>query len=288
MIHGGQNLLVKNYESFGKGITPYILWACLNNQFCNADLKSITQYISAYNSVILNSATITEELASLAQSEANDVLVQSLKSKNINDSFIEVRNLLMTTGDALNKFSIDKKRYSFRAACAKPVFNQGILNVSEYLRTGEDIRISKWEYIKRRVAEAGKVYKIKTETTKLDDLYLRFEVHQTRIKEFIKANLVKSRKGELLIHKDIYKEYPKERIQAAFDVCTELKSEDYFLSKEVFSFFNGFSKSTSYSKLNKAVFTEFRNTIIYPLKPSDRRVYKREKDMYYLVRFLEW
>lgn len=41
VLLNGHSKLVQSFESYGKGITPYLLKSAIQNQFCNCDLKSI-------------------------------------------------------------------------------------------------------------------------------------------------------------------------------------------------------------------------------------------------------
>ena len=276
-ITSSQNLLVKNLENWGKGLSPYILWASLNNQFCNAELKTITNYIKQYNIIYLKVDKESETLFSFVKHKINE----DLKDKSIIDAFEYVRSMLMTTNNFMpNKFSINKRTYIFEAACRLPLFNQSVLNISEYLRINKAKKVSKYEYIRRRITEA----KSKKQLTEIDKLYIRLDKYNDIIKTFVTSNVFENDKGEILLHKDLYLKFPEVKLLEIFNLLLEIKDADSFFSKYFFSLLQGFTSESEKSRIYKTTFTEIRNIVLASYKPSERRSFKGEKDAYFVLK----
>lgn len=105
LIEYSQSILLNhNNPSFGREISPYVLWACLNNQFANANLKSI-YHIGSKQGVALTIKNSKEVFKTIYKSKEKDLTNQSFR-----ESVNNLSSILETSGEGNNNIPI---KYTF-------------------------------------------------------------------------------------------------------------------------------------------------------------------------------
>ena len=79
------SFLIQRHASFGKGFTPYVLWAALNDQFENTTLKSIFFIQHQTKKLELQKGNITEGL--LAYYGGEEVVKKLIEGKDLKQAF---------------------------------------------------------------------------------------------------------------------------------------------------------------------------------------------------------
>jgi len=285
IMERSQNLLVKNNESFGKNLLPYMLWAAIHNQFCNAELVSINYYAQDSNVFEISRSNLRKQLIEFITKEDRE----RIKRLSIREAFYELR-LLYRVSKQLprednpikpNRFKLDGRGYSYDKMCKLPVFNQTILSISETIRNEQDCIIDKKTYVRRMIEEREKIDLDKVENDELLSLYALFGRIRNMFVSFVHSTIIMNAKGERLIDKDLFRRLPDDLFNEAHGLMMRLREKDDFLSGYMYSFFAGIERVTKSDKRKEKVYKELEKLFLEV--SSERRSYGRMKDKYYLL-----
>jgi hypothetical protein len=240
IVNKGQSLITKNFESFGKSLAPYILWAASNNQFCNATLTSINYFGKLFNFVDLDAERNDEELLAGISSES---IAAAQKAVTVKEGFDAIKQgakiatqLHLLPDDSLevrirpSMYIYNGEERTFSEINEIPKFNQLVLSASESLRTKDLSDVTKRVYINRMIIES------QTQQSELHSIYKELGEVKDEFVKLSKEVIVQRIKGEFLwpIKADV--QFNKEFVEKCFDVILRLKKTDYMLGTVVFSF----------------------------------------------------
>jgi len=217
--------------SFGKLLSPYIIWSCLNDQFINGKLKGITYYnkpaISLNNS---NSATIFSGILSKHS--------RTLKSlgfrKSISDAGKYIKEYDENGETEQLKYEINGKSINAGEIVSRqPTHLNEITKATFEICTGLKFPDSKQAYINACLNEA-ELNKTGLTTT-LGMAYTKLGVIKKEFINRIKKN-TKAVNGVDYIPQENYKIIDDVFQKEIIEVVNELKEHDLLLKNKAFSF----------------------------------------------------
>lgn len=177
-----QKYLTGRQLSYGKRLSPYVLWAALNDQFPNATLQGITYYEPCTKDVLLDDdkllagltgakllAGLTKEsidelkaLLALTELLQEEAFYEPVKGMRLTQAFHYVRNSLKFSVDntgngqkrvSRNVFLWKGKKLSFNGFRKTAALNKAALRLSEYFRVGDSSEITYYGYVRRFIAD---------------------------------------------------------------------------------------------------------------------------------------
>jgi hypothetical protein len=273
-IHNtGQDLLVKHNESFGKGLSPYIIWACIHNQFTNATLQSITYH------------NRDSELIDLG---TKDMLLDSLKElipgnkiskENLTDAFKSALTYLRNTyqlTDNYYSFKVGSTEYRPETLFKLPSFIQNLVTYASTL-IGGTLITSKDKYLRYCMQQVSTSVKFSNKY-----LYKQLLELVKEFVEFIKANDVVNAQGEPLIHQDLYNSLPDSLVIKGISIISDLRLKEYPLSKAGYHFGQRLPdvSPTNAQELQQAKRILYNELATIALAKGKRRTYKENKQYY--------
>lgn len=288
LVNRSQSLLVNSHESFGKGLSPYILWACINDQFCSATLKSMELITKDYQHVHLTINNISKELLKLLSDEEKEALKVKPFKLAVQEMITLVQREIKHTENedgsieevtVLNKFSLDGAKKNMVDLRRINSFNQALINAIYYLKTGTEKSIVKDEYL--RTCIANSIENPNGYIPVLTHAYSRLNTLKQKFINFIISAAVESKSVEKLIHIDAYENLSDDFFTECLEVIKLLKVDDGFLNQS-YSFFQDLGEIEEISKsIKKSIWQEFRRT--FTNIGDTRRTFAGEKNKYYLL-----
>lgn len=276
LMDKGQRVLVNDYPSFGKYLAPYVLWACLNDQFQNARLKEIVYHqpdIKVINISANNRKTLIQDL------------LIPLNTKIKNQSFREFVNGISenlkhgTDEDGevfLHEYKFEDSTKSIpsnKLMKDQPGFIQELLEEAIFIKTGNRLSLSKKEYILSCLhdVQQGNVY----HEIKIREAYRKLLELREKYINWYKSKVI-IENGRSLIPSKVYLEMPDELFYQAVEVFNHLKRNDKLIPPAIVSILQKFNEDIS-DKSKKRINTEIEGLFI---NVTDQRV--RNKKFYAL------
>lgn len=178
-----------NNLSFGKYLSPYILWASLNNQFSNATLKSITVHKEMKKVVVLKSK---DSLEAELMTHLNLTNLEEWKKCSLWECYLKVKKALEYTVEIDDKTlqqTVLKLSFWFEGKqLPSGRLKKAILRISELIRTNHfETELTYNKYIERVLTEELPTYP--HEWTSLHKSYFYFNELGNEFKSFITQNL---------------------------------------------------------------------------------------------------
>ncbi|WP_142684448.1 DEAD/DEAH box helicase family protein [Chitinophaga polysaccharea] len=272
---------VNKYPSIGKFLSPYVLWAAINNQFGNAQLRSITYQTRHYREIRLNEKHKVAGLMALLDADKMAHLKKlsysdGLKAlpKCLEASVVKEKN---SEGIRAEVYFINQI-YHGSKLCSISTFGTYYSNRNLYfqtlhfIKTGSTAEIEKDEYIRTCVANAANSNG-KGELLELLGLYKQLAEVKNRFIEFVRSQLIQH-SGEFLLHKDYDQQLPDDLYHQSKELMASLKSIDQVLAR----CFNFYQTKTTPTKKSIAMILEMFTNIT-----GTQKSYNGEKGKYYLV-----
>jgi len=282
IVGDSQNLLVMNNYSYGKGLSPYILWAALNNQFTNASLREVT-YTSINRKVIkINKAEIFNILKNLIN---EDTIIKACKL-----SLIEAISVLLESLEyeqshreitAQHIIKYNNVNYNIAQLKSLPFFVKELVNI--YVTNCSQGRVTeliKEDYILACSLQSANITFIENNEDKIES-YTLLNLYRRQFIDMITPNIVTNYKGQKLIHRDEYKNINESLINSIFQCIQFLKTNDPLITNKVFQFLPKIGSVDDLDKKKKTTYIEFEKC--FTNVTSVNKSYNGEKDMYYLI-----
>lgn len=263
LIEKSQNLLLKNNYGYGKELSAYVLWAALHNQFCNATLKGITYTTANIKRIAVTNKDIEAKLRNILTSE---VLLQCKKhdlNEGINyliDSLEYVISETNHLGELLHKKLIllyDNKEYTVRELRTSTFLKKALINIYVQAYTEHTItELSKQDYILNCCLLAGRMKQEQLTTERAKAYYM---LNQSRIKflNWLRPHLEKNKKGETIIHKDIFSKIHENDIMSFQEVIKKINTEDILVKSKIYPFTPKINSNTFTKETQAAIYTQF-------------------------------
>ncbi|PWV45346.1 DEAD/DEAH box helicase [Chitinophaga sp. S165] len=286
LVKKSQSVLVNKYESFGKGLSPYILWAAINNQFCNATLTSMELITKDYQSIQLTSSNLFDELLELLPTEKR-LILRGLPFRAACENIIEYiqRDIKTITNEddsteeitLLNKFYLDGIAINIDKLLRKSFFNQALVSILCYLKVGIK-SLTKEQYIHTCIANA--IAFNNDEITPIIDGYRQLNTVRNEFLKFVDKVSFLNKAGEKLIHTEAYRVLDDIFTADCILAIRLIKAND-LLYVGTYSLLQNIENTTVVDDdIKKRVWTEFRK--LFTNIGDDRRSFDKEKK-YYLV-----
>ena len=228
ILNKGMNFLIQRYASYGKGFSPYVLWAALNDQFENTTLNSITFVSHATEKLELNKENIIEQL--LEHFGGEEKIKELIKRKNLRQAFGALLNQLnfkrLPGGNYTKKLKIywEGKDYPSRYTPI-PVL-QAIVSVLYLVVQGQKVTATSELWVMNQIA------KFKNKTTW--DLELNPECQwYIRLEETRQEFRTRVENNNMVASIDLF---DADFLFRCFEAVRGINNYDYFIKNRTFNF----------------------------------------------------
>lgn len=292
LLDKSQGILMENYESLGKGLSAFVLWASINNQFTNATLRTIELISKNFQHVELQPDNIYQTLFHLLTDEQRaDLAQQPFKTafENVITYIQKSKRIIARERNEIeeaiytNRFFYEGKSINISALRKIAPFNLAIITIIYYLKQGEHKEISKEEYLNTCIANIDHAT---GEDPELTTAYSRFREMKEQFLVHFEQNMVTNRSNEKIIHQGYYTNLPDSFILEAIEVINLLKRTDAYLNCP-YSFFQDKKQQLNAENIVEAkriIATEFeRNFTSIKRISENKRTHNGEVKKYYLI-----
>ena len=235
LMDKSQKTLVQGYPSFGKYINPYILWACLKDQFQNATLKEIIYHQPNALTINISTSNHCSVFQSVLAPLNNQIKNQSFRtfvngfSDYLRCSTDEGGNILQ------NEYFFESSKrgiFSNKLMKEQTGFTKELLEEVIFIKTNKRNSLSKREYILSCLAniQDGGVY----HEIKIREAYRKLLELREKFINWFQGKVI-SKEGNFLIPVKAYQELPEDLFSEAVETFTFLKENDKLVSTDVVS-----------------------------------------------------
>lgn len=272
---------VNKYPSIGKFLSPYVLWAAINNQFGNTQLQSITYQTRHNREITLNEKNKVAGLLELLDADKIDHLKKISYSDGLKalPKFLETSVVKTMSSEGIwEEICFINQIYHGSKLCSISTFSTYYTNRNLYfqtlhfIKTGSITEIEKDDYIRTCVVNAV-LSNGKGVTPELLALYKQLAEVKNRFIQFVRSQLIQH-SGEFLIHKDYDQQLPDDLYHQSLELMASLKSKDLILDR----CFNFYQVKTAPTKKSIVMMLEIFTGIT-----GTQKSYNGEKGKYYLV-----
>jgi len=270
MIEYSQLILLSHKNpSFGREISPYVLWACLNNQFANATLKHI-YHLGSNQTMNISSKNAKEVFNEIYASKKNEIFQYSFR-----DLINNLGELLHTTGEGNSsipiKYSMNDK-YLTSAVLINRFPSIVLSAVAELFQCKFELKFptNQDDYIKLCLRNVN--IKGKTNPPALNSLHEQYSLLQQYSIEFsrwVSSFLIKD-KSYYYFKADLFENLETDFVSRVKDCLLSIQSQDFIFSSKAISFLQGFDKLKD-SDLKGKVFN-FLLKLSYETLPLRKRI----------------
>ena len=273
LIEESENLLVKNEYSFGKELSPYILWAALNSQFTNAKLHQITFTQRRLLYKQMDKDKVIEILKDIIDEE---VLSQATKMSLI-EGVNFIANYLEGFEDSTLRFVHSGRTIQPDRLWFSPFYPQGIVNLWLESLIGQSISLTKEDYVLASALATSNPHTPRTDKTYAYNVLNRLRV---RFLREIAALAIVTDKDEVIIHKDAYLQLSDILVGRAVVASKWLNSHDELLRVKAYQFLPNL-QGQSVNAIKSSIFKEFRDC--FTNIKNHRRSYRGQKEQFLLI-----
>lgn len=270
------------YPSMGKFLSPYVLWASINNQFCNTTLNSITYLTNHYKEIKLSSnddelySQFLELLTEDERKELRKLPIRKIYAElpnHFESSMVEAKN---SEGEIefihfINRFQYKEKVVGITTLKTYQSFKRMFLEIAIYLKTDRLVDLDKEKFIRTSLNNAIS-HDEKDNTSELIAVYKQLADWRNKFITFIESQIIQHEEA-FLIHKDYGEMLPDELHSEAIALISHLAEKDELL--KCFSFFQ---KTAAPSK--EKIAGEFEGT--FTNITGIQKSYKGERKYYLL------
>jgi|GEM_PF-2406844 len=253
--------LVRNYPQFGSDLSSYVLWAALNDQFCNATLTEMTYTSMPRRDVDLNSPDIKTGLLEVL---SDRVIAQACRV-DLRTAVWALLNVLSKDehgADIYFRYSAnpDKpSKKSFRAPSLSKYANimQTIVDiwVTKYT-AGRISSLSKNDYILACCMIAGSLTNEQLDTD-IKRAYHELNLARLAFIEWLDSIAVRVEDNVPLIHKDIFRRITTDTTTGAKELSLRLSDVDNFVSSKTYPFLRSITATSEHGVIQKVLYGEF-------------------------------
>lgn len=284
-IEKSQNHLLKNHFCCGKELSPYLLWAALNDQFTNAILKEITYTSSAVKIINISGENIEHKLQALLSKQH----MEQCKKYDLLDGLNHITKSLEyisqedenSASPIVSKtdFTYNERRYTIGTIKSSTFFAQALVNTYVNICTAGVIRqLSKEDYILAccKLAARATKQELLRDRTKA---YYNLNIHRAHFLSFLSNHIEQNDKGELLIHKDIYAKLSKRTVAEYQKAMEVVNIADPLLRNKTYQF--RAKRADTFTENQESIYKAFEKCFTNVTKK--KRMYNAQKDGYYLI-----
>jgi hypothetical protein len=232
ILTNSQDIIMKHENvSFGRLLSPYIFWSCLNNQFTNATLKKITYYRGTAVKLTLSNSKNTFDII-LKQHSGTIKSIGFRKAVGNIGKFIGARYDVNGNEEKVNYEIAGKKVNSGEIINRNPSYlNKAVESLFE-LCNGTKFPSTKEEYINACINEAKK---LATQPTLLVNTYNKLGQIKTEFLKRLNTSIIQTdNKNYILVENE--KIVDDAFLKQINLVVNDLKEHDSLLKNKAFSF----------------------------------------------------
>ncbi|GEO11985.1 DEAD/DEAH box helicase family protein [Segetibacter aerophilus] len=252
LLHSKAVALNHKNPSFGSFLSPYILWACLHDQFANATLNTITYY-DYRKTVIINAANATKTFFQIISKWQSEIKTQGFRAS--------LEELTQYIGQEKNvsgeietiTYEVGVKKWSAASLINKePNLTKAAIEALYEVYSGKHYSLKdKAHYLNSGISASTmeddtdllKAYK------ELGELQLDFEIW------FISEMI--PHKGGFYVRHDLQQDLEDDLVAKITTAVDDLKTLDYVLQNKGISFLQHLGKDSKSDK--KSIYNEFRD-----------------------------
>jgi len=233
LLEKGQKVLVTDNPSFGKYLTPYILWACLNDQFQNATLKEIIYQQPDIKKITVPVSNRTSFIQNLLLPLENKIRNQSFRTFVDNFSFLLKQSKNEDGNISQNEFGFNgNSMFSNKLMKEQTGFTREILEEVINIKTSNRCSLSKKGYILACLSDVqqGDLH----HEVKIREAYIKLLELREKFINWFQGEVV-NKDGNFLIPIKAHEKLPKNLFYEAVETFTFLKENDKLVSTDVIS-----------------------------------------------------
>ena len=272
--------LLHNQYSYGKELSAYILWAALNDQFCNAKLTEITYTYTPKKIVSLAKETSADTWESLLSAS----LINEVRSHDLPSAV----QLLLNGIDEDSQenatplqFEIGGKRVTVSEIKGYPSLVQKLISVYvSKVTSGQIADLSKEDYLLACTVKAGLLPDFEITTQRIR-LFKELDVLRQSFLATIQRLCQQNDSQEKIIHREAWKLLNDTFVQDCINLFKSLAKEDSLFNGRIYSLFTKVDEVTDLQDKKEALYREFKKC--FTNVTSIRRMYNKKKDEFYLV-----
>ena len=233
LLEKGQKVLVTDSPSFGKYLAPYILWACLNDQFQNATLNEIVYHQPSIRKLNVPASNRISFIQNLLFPLNGKMKHQSFRS--FVDGFSDyLKQSEDEKGEIYQHEYVINNKGVFSSKLMKdhPGLVGEILEEVIFIKTNSRISLSKREYILSCLfnIQQGNVY----HEIKVREAYRQLLELRDKYLNWLNEKIV-HKDGKTYLPAKLYAQFPSNIFHEAYKVFSLLKKNDPLIGNKVIS-----------------------------------------------------
>lgn len=274
LIDSSQNLLVKIHYEYGKELSPYTLWASLNNQFTNTKLTEMTHTYRKRTIVKIDKQNIVQNIKKFV---SNELLSEAVKLPLSKAVYYIVEHIGNNIDEDL-KFEYKGKPYSAKELQTFPFFMQTIANLYVQRVCNTDTLI-KEDYILGATLQVAKQTDSKINSLSRD--YYKLYKCRNYFLKFITGNIEKNGKGENIIHRDLYEKIPERWYKYFSNVLSRINKQDKLIKNKTYKLYNADDEQEITKQMKESIYKECEKC--FTNITGKKRSINGKKEEYYLI-----
>ncbi len=264
IMERGHNALVKSKPQFGSDLSSYVLWASLNDQFCNAQLISIKYHEKDIVKLYFLSDNMVDSLMEIIPTEVLD----KVKNLSVKESHELIQKSIgsrskSANGESGNKptvFYLDGKKVSHGSLFTSSLYLKAELEVIASTRKLFTNNI-KAAYILHSIKQAVLIMlqdkKVKGDMTLVGAYQRLYGVRQDFL-DFIRSELVMVKENDFIIHLEAKDKMPMKIANRLAVIAFTLSTDDLYIKYSALSFLQDIEGKEG-EELRDSAYRELRN-----------------------------
>lgn len=264
IMERGHNALVKSKPQFGSDLSSYVLWASLNDQFCNAQLTSIKYHERDIVKLYFVSGNMVDSLMQVIPTE----VLERVKNLSVKEAHELIQKSIgsrskSTNGESGSKptvFYLDGKKVSHGSLFTSSLYLKAELEVIAYAYTLSTINI-KATYILHSIKHAVlimlKEKKLQKNFTLVGAYQRLYGIRQDFL-EFTRSELVMVKANDYIIHLEAKDKMPIKIAKRLAVVAFVISTNDLYVKYSALSFLQDIEGKEG-EELRDTAYRELRN-----------------------------
>ena len=228
--------LASRFESFGRDVNPFIIWAAFNEQFTNCTLYSVNNIHEPSVKVEINEETITSDLEKLLNPEIGEKIKDKTDKKALDMLFKDLEKAnpkKEPSSPVSNEIYYNGRLIKHEHIRYYPKFTRSMINILYKLRFDQELKYDKSMYVLGNI-ELAKSFKI-PKSDKRNNLKAAYMILGK-----IKNKLDK----KVVLEEPLNLSWLDKKLENNFCVALyELRENDFYIDKKTFSFFQNYQFS---------------------------------------------
>lgn len=264
-------LILLNHKnpSFGREISPYVLWACLNNQFANATLKNI-YHLGSKQTMNISAKNAKEVFKEIYATKQEELFKHSFRHLVNN-----LGELLNTTGEGNSSIPIkylmnDKSLTSAVLINRYPSIVLAAIDELFQFKFGLKFPITQDDYIRLCLNDVSlNRNNNSSELDTLQEQYLHLYQYSIEFSKWI-SSFLSTDKKYYNFKADLFENLETDFVSRVKDCLLSIQSQDFMFSSKAISFLQGLGELKD-SDLKGKVFN-FLLKLSYEIIPLRKRI----------------